>query len=115
MSLKNAVSEFSHLRVYKMLSTPSILNLVACNRIMKIKPLVANASKLYRASKMVFGTRLTDLVVQKTFCEVLTAGNTLAQAQAASHNLRNQGTSRYNYRHFDNVGLLCLGSRRKPR
>ena len=77
MSLRNAVSQFSHLRVYKMLSTPSIMNLLICNRIMKMKPVVAHAPRIYQLSQSVLGSTVVDTVIRKTFCKALTAGNTL--------------------------------------
>ena len=75
--MRNAVQQFSHLGVYKALSTPAIVNLMVCNRVMKIKPIVANANRLYKISRSILGSTFVDTMIQKTFCKALTAGNTL--------------------------------------
>ena len=75
--MRNAVNQFSHLGIYKALSTPAIVNLMICNRVMKSKPIVANANRLYKISRSVLGSPIVDTVIQKTFCKALTAGNTL--------------------------------------
>lgn len=78
--MKNIASKFYSLRVYKQLSTAAVLNLMLCNRLMKIKPLVANSAKLYKYSNRVFGASFTNFVLNQTFCKALTAGNTLEDA-----------------------------------
>lgn len=75
--MKNTAKSFYSLRVYKQLSTPAILNLMLCNRLMKIKPLVANSARLYKYSRRLMGTTLPHFVLNQTFCRALTAGNTL--------------------------------------
>lgn len=75
--MKNTAKNFYPLRVYKNLTTSSILNLMLCNRLMKIKPLVANSAKLYKISNSIFGSGFTNFVLNNTFCKALTAGNTL--------------------------------------
>jgi hypothetical protein len=75
--MKNTAKSFYSLRVYKQLSTSAILNLMLCNRLMKSKPLVANAAKMYKYSTQIFGSSITNFVLNQTFCRALTAGNTL--------------------------------------
>lgn len=82
---------FYALRVYKQLTTPAILNLMLCNRLMKIKPLVANSAKLYKLSRAVLGETITNGVLNQTFCKALTAGNTLEDAQNVADSFRKQG------------------------
>ena len=78
--MKNTAKSFYALRVYKNLSTSAILNVMLCNRLMKIKPLVANASKLYNYSNRILGSTITNLDLNKTFCQAFTAVNTLTEA-----------------------------------
>ncbi len=75
--MKNTAKSFYSLRVYKQLSTYNILNLMLCNRLMKVKPLVANSAKLYKYSKNILGSTITHYALNQTFCRALTAGNTL--------------------------------------
>lgn len=75
--MKNTAKSFYPLRVYKQLSTTNILNLMLCNRLMKVKPLVANSAKLYKFSRTVLGSSITNFALNQTFCKALTAGNTL--------------------------------------
>lgn len=75
--MRNAVQQFSHLGIYKALTTPSIINLMVCNRVMKVPFIVANANRLYKISRSILGSTIVDAVIQKTFCRALTAGNTL--------------------------------------
>ena len=82
--MNNAVKQFSHLGVYRGLTTPALLNIMLCNRVMQNKWLVANSPKLYTVSKSILGGTIVDTVIQKTFCKALTAGNTLQQAQKVS-------------------------------
>ena len=91
--MKNTAKSFYSLRVYKNQSTASILNLMLCNRMMKAKPLVANAAKLYKYSKTIFGSTFTNFVLNNTFCRALTAGNTLQEASAIADTFRKQGNN----------------------
>lgn len=75
--MKNTAKQFYSLRVYKHLSTPAILNLMLCNKLMKVKPLVANSAKLYKYTTKIMGSTIPNFVLNQTFCRVLTAGNTL--------------------------------------
>lgn len=75
--MANTAKKFYALRVYKQLTTPAILNLMLCNRLMKIKPLVANSARLYKYSRTILGSTITDGILNLTFCKALTAGNTL--------------------------------------
>lgn len=75
--MKNTAKSFYPLRVYKYLSTPAIFNLMMCNRLMKIKPLVSKSALLYKYSTKVLGSTLPNFILNQTFCRALTAGNTL--------------------------------------
>lgn len=86
--MKNTAKSFYALRVYKNLSTSSILNVMLCNRLMKIKPLVANASKIYNYSNKILGSTITNFALNQTFCQALTAGNTLTEADEISNKFR---------------------------
>lgn len=88
--MKHTAKSFYGLRVYKNQSTPSILNLMLCNRLMKVKPLVANSAKLYKMSRTMFGSTITNFVLNNTFCRALTAGNTLQEASAIANEFRKQ-------------------------
>lgn len=79
--MKNTSKNFYSLRIYKNFTTPEIFNLMLCNKLMRIKPLVANAAKLYKVSSTVLGSNLTHVILNNTFCRALTAGNTLYEAQ----------------------------------
>lgn len=88
--MKNTAKSFYSLRVYKNLSTTAILNLMLCNRLMKIKPLVANSAKMYKYSKRFLGGTITHFVLNQTFCRALTAGNTLEEAENVAEQFRKQ-------------------------
>ena len=75
--MKNTAKNFYSLRVYKQLPTPQILNLMLCNRLMKVKPLVVNSAKIYKYSTKVLGSSIPNFILNQTFCKALTAGNTL--------------------------------------
>lgn len=75
--MKKAFNEYHSLRIYRRMSTLNIMNLMMCNRMMKVKPLVANSSKLYKVSSRIFTPTLTNFIINQTFCKVFTAGNTL--------------------------------------
>ncbi len=90
-SMKNTAKSFYSLRVYKNLPTSAILNLMLCNRLMKNKSLVANAANLYKYSRRVFGSGITNFMLNRTFCRALTAGNTLEEAEAVSEQFRKNG------------------------
>lgn len=75
--MKNTAKSFYSLKVYKHLPTSSILNLMLCNRLMKSKKLVANSAKLYKLSRNIFGSTISNFVINSTFGKGLTAGNTL--------------------------------------
>jgi hypothetical protein len=75
--MSNIAKNFYHLRVYKQLPLGSLLNLMLCNRIMKSKPLVTHANKIYKLSNCIFGKQITNALINRTFCRALTAGNTL--------------------------------------
>lgn len=89
--MKHTAKSFYNLRVYKNQSTPDILNLMLCNRLMKNKSLVAKSAKLYKYSRTIFGSTITNFVLNNTFCRALTAGNTLQEASAVSDQFRKQG------------------------
>lgn len=105
--MKKTAQNFYSLRVYKNLSTSAILNLMLCNRLMKIKPLVANASKLYKYSNKIFGSSITNFALNQTFCRALTAGNTLSDANSVSQKFRNEGRIILNTRYSYYLRLLC--------
>ena len=78
--MKPSASSFYSLRIYRKFTTLQILNLIMCNRVMKIKPIVANANALYSLSTRVLSQRFVNYMINKTFCQALTAGNTLKGA-----------------------------------
>ena len=78
--MKQSASAFYALRIYKKFSTAQIINIIMCNRIMKVKPIVAHANTIYSISTKFFSQRLVNYLINKTFCQALTAGNTLKNA-----------------------------------
>lgn len=105
--MKKTAQNFYSLRVYRNLSTSAIFNLMLCNRLMKLKPLVSNASKIYKYSNRIFGSSITNFALNQTFCKALTAGNTLTDANLVSNKFRNDGKIFFNIRHPYYFRLLC--------
>ena len=91
--MKNTAKSFYSLKVYKHLSTPAILNLMMCNRLMKIKPLVAKSAMLYKYSTKILGSTIPNFVLNQTFCRALTAGNTLEDAEKVADTFRKRSIS----------------------
>ena len=92
MISKSSLSSFKQLRVYRRLSLPLLLNDVACNRIMKLNGLVNQAPRIYRISCALFGRNFVNALLHATYCQVFTAGNTIAEANHMSDFFRAQGT-----------------------
>lgn len=92
MSNKVAVEAFKQLRVYKQLTFPLLINEIACNRVMKLSPLVDKAPQIYRFASVVLGKNFVNFFLQSTYCKVFTAGNTIQEADEASNFFRKQGT-----------------------
>lgn len=91
MSNKVAVEAFKQLRVYKQLTFPLLINEIACNRIMKLSPLVDKAPLIYRFTSIILGKNFVNFFLQSTYCKVFTAGNTIQEADEASNFFRKQG------------------------
>jgi hypothetical protein len=87
------VDGFKQLRVYKRLSLPLLLNELACNRIMKLSSFVNAAPQIYRYSCRLLGRNFVNHIIQSTYCKIFTAGNTIQEADEASHYFRKQGNS----------------------
>jgi hypothetical protein len=71
------LSAFKTLRIYKTMTFGNIINNIVCNRVMKFKFFVANASSLYKYSSYFVGKGFTNYCINNTFCRMLTAGNTI--------------------------------------
>ncbi len=94
--MKNSAKSFYSLKVYKHMPTPAILNLMMCNRLMKIKPLVAKSPAMYKYSSRILGSTFTNYMLNQTFCKALTAGNTLEEAEKVAEVFRKQSTHHLN-------------------
>ena len=75
--MKTDLKPFLALRVYKDIPTLKITNALLCNTLMRSQLLVDNAPNLYKLSTKILGHTIPEFFLKKTFCEVLTAGNTL--------------------------------------
>lgn len=104
-----SIETFKALRIYRNLSLGLVLNQILCNRLMKISPLVNNASRVYKLSSTIFGKRFVNLIINATFCKTLTAGNTIEEADQMSNYFRKSGTLQSMIRHPSNSRLLCRG------
>jgi hypothetical protein len=82
---------FKHLRVYRRLSIPLLLNDIACNRLMKLNKLVDKAPSMYRTATRYLGKNLINSIVHSTYCKVFTAGNTVAEANECAKFYQEQG------------------------
>lgn len=78
--MKPSASSFYSLRIYRKFTIWEVLNLIMCNRVMKIKPIVSNANALYSLSTRILSQKLVNYMINRTFCKALTAGNTLKSA-----------------------------------
>ena len=78
-----------------------------CNRVMKMKPFVANAKTIYDSMRKVFPQSLINSLITATFCRALTAGTTLETAEEVSGKFRDQGIFYINIRNCSYFGLLC--------
>ena len=86
---------FKHLRVYKRLTLPLIINDMLCNRIMKLSFFVDKAQVIYKYSCKVFGKNFVNWCINSTYCKVFTAGNTINEADQTSEYFRSQGNVLY--------------------
>lgn len=86
--MKSEILKYVNLRVYKNLSTMNLLNAMLCNRIMKKPILVNNSRRMYELSTKVFGKSFVNAILTATFCKVLTAGNSLKEANNVSDYFR---------------------------
>ena len=87
-NLKYTLKEFHNLGIYSKMSTPSIFNLMFCNRVMSFPLFVSNATLIYKFSCRILPPRLVDFVIKQTFCRALTAGTTLSEANIVSEYFR---------------------------
>lgn len=88
---KVSAEAFKHLRVYKRLSIPLLVNDMVCNRVMKMGFMVDKAPTIYKWSTKIFGHRLINWVVHNTYCKVFTAGSNIQEVDEASNFFRSQG------------------------
>lgn len=88
--MQSEILKYINLRVYKNLTTPHLINAMMCNRIMKIPILVNNSRRIYDLSTKILGKRFVNAILTATFCKVLTAGNSLREADQISNYFRKQ-------------------------
>lgn len=86
--MQSEILKYANLRVYKGLTTVGLLNAMLCNRIMKRPFLVNNSRKMYEISTKLLGKKFVNSILTATFCKVLTAGNSLKQANRVSDYFR---------------------------
>lgn len=75
--MKVDLKPFLALRIYKDVPTFKITNALLCNTLMRSQFLVDNAPSMYKMSTKLLGQQIPGFFLRKTFCDVLTAGNTL--------------------------------------
>ena len=95
MSNKISSEAFKHLRVYKHLSVPYLLNGIACNQLMKLNFLVDRAPQIYHNATKLLGKNFVNEVIHSTYCKVFTAGTTVNEANEASAFFHKQGSCLY--------------------
>lgn len=105
--MQSEILKYINLRVYKNLSTLHLLNAMMCNRIMKQPILVNNSRRMYNLSTKVFGKKFVNAILTATFCKVLTAGNSLREADQISNYFRKQSNLLFYERHSCHSRLLC--------
>lgn len=77
MANKITGESFKHLRVYKSLTVPLLINTIACNRLMKLNYLVDKAPNMYKVATKFFGKTLINGIVNSTYCRVFSGGKTV--------------------------------------
>lgn len=87
-SMQSEILKYASLRVYKSLPTIGLLNAMLCNRVMKRPFLVNNSRRMYQLSTNIFGKKFVNSILTATFCKVLTAGNSLKEANQISNYFR---------------------------
>lgn len=97
--MQSEILKYINLRVYKNLSTLHLLNAMICNRIMKKPILVSNSRRIYDLTSRIFGKTFVNAILTATFCKVLTAGNSLKQADQISDYFRKHSNNLIYYRH----------------
>ncbi len=105
--MKSEILKYANLRVYKSLSTLNLLNSMLCNRIMKKPILVNNSRRMYELSTKLFGKSFVNAILTATFCKVLTAGNSLQEANQVSDYFRQHSNDFFTWRYPCYSGLLC--------
>ena len=88
--IQSELLRYANLRVYKNLSTLNLLNAMMCNRIMKKPILVKNSKRIYDLSSKIFGHTFVDVIINATFCKLLSSGTSISEADQTSENLRKQ-------------------------
>lgn len=86
--MQSEILKYASLRVYKSLPTIGLLNAMLCNRVMKRPFLVNNSRRMYQLSTKLFGKKFVNSILTATFCKVLTAGNSLKEANQISNYFR---------------------------
>lgn len=87
-SMQSEILKYASLRVYKSLPAIGLLNAMLCNRVMKRPFLVNNSRRMYQLSTNIFGKKFVNSILTATFCKVLTAGNSLKEANQISNYFR---------------------------
>ena len=95
MANKISSEAFKHLRIYKRLSVPLLLNDMTCNRLMKLNYLVDKAPSLYQAGCKFIGKNFINAIVHSTYCKVFSAGASVAEANETAHLFRNQSMNQF--------------------
>lgn len=98
--MQSEILKYANLRVYKGLTTVGLLNAMLCNRIMKRPFLVNNSRKMYEISTKILGKKFVNSILTATFCKVLTAGNSLKQANRVSDYFRNHSNNIFYFKTF---------------
>lgn len=66
---------------------------MACNRVMKLNPLVDAAPTIYKTTSRLLGKNFVNAFINATYCKIFTAGNTILEADSTSNYFRSQGNT----------------------
>lgn len=106
--MQSEIVKYASLRVYKGLTTMGLLNAMLCNRIMKRPFLVNNSRKMYEVSTKLFGKKFVNSILTATFCKVLTAGNSLKEANRVSDYFRKHSNNIFYVKTFLSFWIIVL-------
>lgn len=74
------------------MTTMNLVNSMMCNRLMKMPSVVRQSRAMYDVSSKILGKKIVNTILTNTFCRILTAGNTLSEANRISDYFRQQST-----------------------